>query len=456
MSEGPSLWTSAPINLRAIVASFGGLLPGASLTGESQLGLDYIPPLNARADIKAPVRAQQETKTLLASTGLLSLADIPERFSWNDLNSIQTVKGWTLPHSPLLPPPSQYSCGSCWAWASAGMLSDRYAIFTGDRNPNLSPTFLISCVSPTERCNGGFPADAGLFLEKQGIPGMQCWDYSWCSNTPSCVAGRGSASSIDLNKLVPSCSDGQCRHNCEADGKNCATGGEIQFFKARAGSTQALTDRRSIQLDILQNGPVVAVYRVFGDFVAGSMAKTIYPQADGWEKTRNVYVHVTGKDIYQYGEIDCLGAKQSAPDCFMGNHAVVIVGWGIERAVPNFLNSKGPPLDLPYWIVRNSWGPTWNGNGYFRIAMSDPDTGVNMAVAIDRPVRINGVDFGAVTTWMPNVDRGQHIRDTVATASAVKWKVRVNLTIVLVILGVLLLLAAVLVWRLRHHNVKPR
>jgi hypothetical protein len=38
------------------------------------------------------------------------------------------------------------------------------------------------------------------------------------------------------------------------------------------------------------------------------------------------------------------------------NHAVVIVGY----------NDTGQ-----YWIVRNSWGPSWNGNGYFNVGYGE-------------------------------------------------------------------------------------
>ncbi|CAF1012865.1 unnamed protein product [Rotaria sordida] len=38
------------------------------------------------------------------------------------------------------------------------------------------------------------------------------------------------------------------------------------------------------------------------------------------------------------------------------NHAVVIVGYGVDQTT-----------GIPYWKVRNSWGPTWGDGGYFKI-----------------------------------------------------------------------------------------
>lgn len=50
----------------------------------------------------------------------------------------------------------------------------------------------------------------------------------------------------------------------------------------------------------------------------------------------------------------------------LGGHAVKVVGWGAEGTTF-------------YWIVQNSWGPTWGENGFFRIVDFKEDPASNFA-----------------------------------------------------------------------------
>jgi len=47
------------------------------------------------------------------------------------------------------------------------------------------------------------------------------------------------------------------------------------------------------------------------------------------------------------------------------NHIVSVIGFGVEN-------------NVPYWIVRNSWGQPWGVGGFFRIVMNKPD--YNLAI----------------------------------------------------------------------------
>ncbi|CAL7951168.1 unnamed protein product [Xylocopa violacea] len=52
------------------------------------------------------------------------------------------------------------------------------------------------------------------------------------------------------------------------------------------------------------------------------------------------------------------------------DHGVLIVGYGTSK-YPLFHK------ELPYWIIKNSWGPRWGERGYYRVYRGDGTCGVN-------------------------------------------------------------------------------
>ena len=127
-----------------------------------------------------------------------------------------------------------------------------------------------------------------------------------------------------------------------------------------------------------------------------------------WTATNGVYINMPANTPYP-------GINASKVN---GYHAVVVVGWGIEKGVKNWMGSGPATLDIPYWIVRNSWSIHWNaGNhvnnnrfhmpGYWKHAMHVKVNGVylNHNIGIDHMAQTPGGLIGGCTSFLPKTAR---------------------------------------------------
>lgn len=89
--------------------------------------------------------------------------------------------------------------------------------------------------------------------------------------------------------------------------------------------------------EILTNGPVEGAFTVYADFP---------------NYKSGVYQHVTGG--------------------VLGGHAIKILGWGVENGTP-------------YWLVANSWNPTWGDKGYFKIKKGNNECGIESGIVAGLP-----------------------------------------------------------------------
>ena len=284
---------------------------------------------------------------------------LPASFSW--ANPDDVVQRFahaahkvdrTLASQLITPVRDQSSCGSCWAFASAGISSDRYAISRLEPAVERAPTHLLSCMLGTgyesSGYDAGYPQEAGTYVtDKVGICLESCMPYdTWCckSTTP------------------PTCNT------------RCTSGvGDFQqqLIKGQPGSTHAVQAPsgkpeetvQAIKENLYMYGPSVGAFIVYSDF--------------------QPFFQANPTGVYIKGATNT-NAKAE------GGHAVRIIGWEAARA------------DRPEcWVVRNSWGTSFGDKGDFRYAMWDSAHKYNQDCGLDVPLNpANGQEFGGVTAWL--------------------------------------------------------
>ena len=165
----------------------------------------------------------------------------------------------------------QGQCGSCWAFATAEVMSDRFCIHSqGEVNVDISAQELTSCDHLISfGCNGGVPLFGLMYMRWHGLVDNKCYPY---------VSGNTESSEKCLYK-ESSCPSGE---------------GNPKLYYVDPWSVKLIIRVRDwIKREIMENGPVTASFMVYDDF---------YSYAGG------VYTHESGR--------------------FDGLHAIKILGWG--------------------------------------------------------------------------------------------------------------------------------
>ena len=410
-----------------------------------------FPPSNANPTIVYPFTATFTPPT----------TPLPEYMNWADMDNVERVRAWDLSSSTTTTTVGfvhdvvdQRGCGSCWVISVASAMSDRVAIQSQTPNPQLSVTNILGCVSDhdpehnngrpivpgasmyapaTAGCAGGLPMGAIEMLSRFGDTDDACIGYEWCEHDAVCSTTKVQGVSDTpayLNSIIPACAPmlGSCvspQQKCKQE--ECVEEGDepmrrdvwgLRPYPSSGRPYICLTDIVSIQQEIAAHGPVVATHALYADFHAGTAAVV----GDGWSNTRGVYCNVQHPSV-PVSERPYNGTRYAGSETHLvGYHAVVIVGWGVERGVPDWRHNNvdgsgggggggGEGIDIPYWIVRNSWGAQWNPGctvnegqfampGYAKIAMTNRARHLNTKVYLD-----NADDglVGAAVAFTPDV-----------------------------------------------------
>jgi len=286
------------MNLPLLISVLLALAVGTitPVSSESRCGLEAWELLPPGAAVPSRVRSPTLAELRLAAgTQAAPFADV---LDWRLLNGtvFTTRVGYQLLPS---------ACGSCWAFAAAGALSDRVKIATGGHLPdfNLAPQGLLDCGAPRAgSCNGGSHSLAYEFIATTGLTDETCMPYHGIDNS---------------NWGESDCADRMCRRcdrfgTCRFIPRNATT----RVFAAEHGVVRGV---EAMQAEIESRGPIACL---------------MYAHADGFENYSGGVI----TDDTRYDGI---------------THVVVVTGWGVQKG-------------LKYWIVRNSYGTAWGELGYYR------------------------------------------------------------------------------------------
>lgn len=354
---------------------------------------------------------------------------LPQTFNLKEYRDISTRYNYDT-DTLLYPVYKQHACGACWAWSIASMLSDRYALAYNTRNPRLSPTPIMSgiyCkmagtsdIDLYNACDGGSSYDALILLTKISqsqtpvycdpkisksrddlrniFKTMECDSYDWCEYNPDCnktLTSRENSGQLldqfsregELNKLVPEYTTRcQIYRQSDRNGVDILPTETNQRINIKIRRCYSLEDIESIKYSLFTKGTVITNFVIFPDLIYKPDDQEKY-----WLETDNIYIHKKGCKIYRT-------SSSLDNDVLLGYHSATFIGWDKatfdrrklyrQLQIP-FKEGESETIEIPYWIGRNTWGTNWNDGGYFKIAMTNKQLGINTEVGADIPISLH-------------------------------------------------------------------
>ncbi|MBN1544049.1 DUF333 domain-containing protein, partial [Candidatus Woesearchaeota archaeon] len=215
----------------------------------------------------------------------------------------------------VTPVRNQGSCGSCWAFSAIGSMEAKKNIQHSNPylDPDIAEEYVVSdCLTNSvyDTCCGGYNSDVFQYARDSGITDESCFPYSESCDCPSLCG-----SSCTYSTLIPfACSDWTCSNRCGTWSSRLWTISSYTYSSSPSDAT--------IKQYLYDYGPL-SVCLGIGSSYGGSF---------------------DGNNIYR------------CTDDSGTNHCVVLVGY----------NDSGG-----YWIIKNSWGSGWNGDGYYKLGYGE-------------------------------------------------------------------------------------
>ncbi len=359
-------------------------------TGAQIPELVLIPPLNANIDVSTLPRYDPRVHAAMV-TGPAT-KPIPDKFqkafNWVDHRRDDLPVSVTKLFTPV---GNQHACGCCWAFAVSDAVSDVFVVNQKtDYNPKCSVTYALSCyphckdpgnlsscygqatneIPYSYQCNGGAIAPLLLWISENGLGTVDCENFDWCARNQGCV--NGTTDTTSLNNQIPKCECTSKPNKLYYIGTPISKG-----IEQEDPNPQQIQDHINLVKNWIFNyGTVVTGFFVYANLMSGKFT-------DAEKNPEGIYLEDVDYHSFQLFE--------NQQNQFEGGHAVCVVGWGAGLVSNSLIadrslrNPAGDKTLVPFWLTRNSWGPSWGQNGLFKMAMYP----FNKIAQFDKYVMVN-------------------------------------------------------------------
>ncbi len=234
---------------------------------------------------------------------------------------------------------NQYTCGDCWAFATAAALEASYLLVNHEKvtdaqsagNSDFSEQQVLDCTSPgsaTENsCAGGWHDAALDYTKSSGIWGIKSYGSGTYNDAKAkqCLASQKAPNLISTWNYV---GDGVIPPDNDIKAAICAHGPVVTAVNAENWDSYTKTI----------NDPATNTQK----------PNPVWPNGGVFTGTPSPSKNLSWQNI-QSKDID---------------HEVVLVGWDDDKNA---------------WIVKNSWGKDWGIDGYMLLQRGTANVGFNSA-----------------------------------------------------------------------------